>query len=78
MMAEVAVGTLLLEGAVIAHEKLGAIGETHPDRAFYLGKCHAATYYALNILPGVRFKAETIALADRSPIDIPDEAFATV
>jgi Acetyl-CoA dehydrogenase C-terminal like/Acyl-CoA dehydrogenase, C-terminal domain len=78
MMAEVAVATLLLEGAVIAHAKLADTGESHPDRAFYLGKCHAATYYALNILPGVRFKAETIALADRSPIEISDEAFATL
>ena len=78
MMAEVAVGTLLLEGAVIADAKLAETGETHPDRAFYLGKIAAARYYALNVVPGVRFKAETVLAGDRSPLDIPDEAFATL
>jgi hypothetical protein len=78
MMAELAVARLLLEGAVIAHDKLAGLGETHPDRAFYLGKCHAATYFALNVLPGVRHKAEIVALSDRSAVDIPEEAFATL
>jgi hypothetical protein len=35
-------------------------------------------YYALNVLPGARFKADVIAAGDRSPLDIPDAAFATV
>jgi alkylation response protein AidB-like acyl-CoA dehydrogenase len=78
MMAELAVARLLLEGAVIAHDRLAELNDSHPDHAFYLGKCHAASYFALNILPGVRHKSEVIALADRSPVDIPDEAFSTL
>jgi alkylation response protein AidB-like acyl-CoA dehydrogenase len=79
MMAELAVAWLLLEGGVVAHDKLTALnGGSHPDHAFYLGKCHAAIYYALNVLPGVRHKAEIIGLGDRSSLDIPEEAFATV
>jgi alkylation response protein AidB-like acyl-CoA dehydrogenase len=77
ILAEVAVASLLLEGAVIAHDKLGEVPATHPDHAFYSGKVHAAVYYALNILPGARHKAEIITNADRSPLDITDDAFAT-
>lgn len=78
MMAELAVARLLLEAGVIAHAKLAEVKRDHPDHAFYLGKCHAAVYYALNVLPGARHKAEIIALSDRSALDIPEEAFATV
>jgi alkylation response protein AidB-like acyl-CoA dehydrogenase len=78
MMSELAVGRLLLEGAVIAHDRLSGVGESHPDRAFYLGKCHSAVYFALNVLPGVRHKAEVVALGDKSAVEIPDEAFATL
>ena len=76
MMAELAVAWLLLEGGVLAHRKLDAA--TGPDRAFYTGRCHSALYYALNVLPGVHHKAEIIAKADRSALDIPDDAFATL
>jgi alkylation response protein AidB-like acyl-CoA dehydrogenase len=78
MMAETAVARLLLEGAVIACDKLAKTPGDHPDHAFYTGKCHAAVYYALNVLPGVRHKAEIIAVADRSALDIPEESFATL
>jgi alkylation response protein AidB-like acyl-CoA dehydrogenase len=78
MLAEVAVASLLLDGAAIAHEKLASTPAEHPDHAFYEGKVHAAVYYALNVLPGARFKADVIAAGDRSPLDIPDAAFATV
>jgi alkylation response protein AidB-like acyl-CoA dehydrogenase len=78
LMAELTVGWLLLEGAAIAHDKLAKLSEGQPDYAFYLGKCHAAIYYARNVLPGVADKAEIIAREDRSALEIPEEAFATV
>ncbi|MFI5305902.1 MAG: acyl-CoA dehydrogenase [Polyangiales bacterium] len=78
LMAELTVGRLLLEGAVIAHERLATVSDGHPDHAFYLGRCHSAVYFALNILPGAAHKAELIEAADRSPLDIPDDAFASV
>jgi alkylation response protein AidB-like acyl-CoA dehydrogenase len=77
-MAELAVGRLLLEGALIAQEKLASVSPSHPDHAFYTGKLHAAVYFALNVLPAARHRAEIIANGDRSPLQIPDEAFATV
>ena len=77
-MSEAAVGWLLLEGAVIAHEKSAALPEGHADRNFYAGKQHAAIYFARNVLPGVEEKARRIASEDKSPIEISDASFATV
>lgn len=77
-LAELSVGFLLLEGAVIAEARLKEVQEGKPDHAFYTGKLHAALYYALNVLPGVAFKAELLQREDVSPILIPEEAFATV
>jgi alkylation response protein AidB-like acyl-CoA dehydrogenase len=78
MLAELTVGWLLLEGAVIAHEALAKVDPAHPDHAFYLGKCHAAVYFAMNVVPGVTSKASIVAKQDRSALEIPEAAFATV
>jgi alkylation response protein AidB-like acyl-CoA dehydrogenase len=78
MMAELSVAWLLLEGAVIADERRRALAADQPDHAFYSGKVAAAQYYARNVLPGVADKARLIDLEDRSALDIPDAAFATV
>ena len=78
MMSEVAVGWLLLDGARIALEAQSKLSEGDKDYAFYEGKKHAALYYAFNVLPGVRDKADMLNKEDRSPLDIPDEAFATI
>ena len=51
---------------------------SHPDWAFYVGKEQSALYYARNVLPSVMEKAARMAAEDRTPIDIPDAAFATV
>jgi hypothetical protein len=77
-LAELSVGWLLLEGAVIADARLKEVAPSAPDHAFYTGKCHAALYFALNVLPAVANKAEILKREDRSALDIPDEAFATV
>lgn len=78
MMSETTVAWLLLQGAVVAEEKKGAVAAGHPDAAFYAGKTAAALYYARNVLPGVEHKAQLLADEDKSPLDIPDAAFATV
>jgi hypothetical protein len=81
MMAEVAVGWLLLDGARIALDAKAALpagDEGQKDRAFYEGKRHAAVFFALNVLPKVRHDAEILGREDSSPIDIPTDAFATV
>jgi alkylation response protein AidB-like acyl-CoA dehydrogenase len=70
MMAELSVAWLLLEGAVIAAGK--------PADPFYQGKIAAAQFFARNILPGVEDKARVIENEDRTALEIPDAAFATV
>jgi len=80
MMSVLCVGWLLLEGAVLASEKDQALGKdgSSSDRAFYQGKQHAATYFAKHILPEVKSHAEILGREDRSALDIPNDAFATV
>lgn len=81
MMSELAVGWLLLEGAKIAHDAQAKLPEGDAgarDRGFYEGKKAAARYYALNVLPTVRGKAEILGREDQSALEIPDDGFATV
>ncbi len=78
MMSELTVAWLLLDAAVIAEEKKKKVDAGHPDFAFYSGKTQAALYFARNVLPGVEFKAKLLEEEDKSPLDIPNEAFATV
>ena len=78
MMSELTVGWLLLEGAVIADEARAKLDASHPEHAFYTGKVASGLFYARNILPGVEHKAQLLAEEDKSPIEIPDAAFATV
>ncbi len=77
MMSELAVGWLLLEGAAVATDKIKTVAADHPDHAFYQGKKYAALYFANNVLPDVLHKAKVISKGDKSPLDIPDAAFAT-
>lgn len=80
MMSEVAVGWLLLDGARIAHDALAKVpaGDAGAsERAFYEGKKHAATFFAKNVLPLVKAKAELLGRDDTSPLDISDASFAT-
>ena len=77
-MAEVTVGHLLLEAAIIAEEE-----RTQDDRQsqqefdFYAGKVMAGKFYANFVLPNVLDKCRTIASNDRSALDIPDAGFST-
>jgi alkylation response protein AidB-like acyl-CoA dehydrogenase len=78
MMSELTVAWLLLQGAVIAEEARAKVDAAHPDHAFYTGKVQAALYFTRNVLPGVTHKAELMGAEDKTAIDIPDAAFATV
>jgi hypothetical protein len=77
-MSELAVGWLLLDAAAIALEAQKNIAKSHPDWAFYEGKKFSAIYWAQNVLAAVPALAEIIRGADKSPVEIPNEAFATV
>ena len=74
MMAEVTLSWLLLDGAVIAVQKLKNL-EDPQDEAFYKGKIASAQFYVNNILPGVKSKAEIIAKEDTSALDATSDIF---
>ncbi len=78
MMAETAIGWLLLDAAIIGDKASAALPADHPDRAFYAGKRYAAQYFLGNVVATVPQKAQLIGKEDRSPLDIPTAAFATV
>jgi len=78
MMSELTVAWLLLDGARIALEANKKVDPAHPDAAFYAGKVQAALYYARTELPNVEQGARLMAEEDRSPLETPDAAFATV
>ena len=78
MMSETTVTWLLLEGAVIADAKLAKVAPSDSDHAFYTGKVAAALYFARTVLPGVEQKAASMGDEDRTPLDVPEAAFATV
>ena len=77
-MAEVTVGHLLLEAAVIAEEeRTQDESQTQEEFDFYAGKVMSGKYYANFVLPGVMAKCRAIASSDRSALDIPDAGFCT-
>jgi alkylation response protein AidB-like acyl-CoA dehydrogenase len=76
MMSETAIGWLLLEGAVIAHEKQAKLEKGSKDWLFYEGKKQAALFYGNNIVPEVVAKAKMLQSGDRSAIDIPIDSFS--
>jgi len=78
IMSELAVGWLLLDQAAIALKKLPETSKSHPDHAFYAGKIFAARYFANNTLSAVASRVKRLSAIDTLPVEIPDEAFATV
>ena len=77
MMSELAVGWLLLDGAVIAGHAAAKLAPEHPDYAFYDGKKWSALWFARNVLPNVEHGARLLAVEDSSAMDIPDAAFVS-
>ncbi len=75
MMSETCLAWLLLDGAVVAQAASADLADGHPDKPFYAGKVASARYFARNVLPAVKAKAEMVGTADTSPMDIPDAAF---
>jgi alkylation response protein AidB-like acyl-CoA dehydrogenase len=78
IMAEVTIGHLLLEAAIIASGRVQRFGEdqSQEDHDFFQGKVMAAKFFANFVLPAVHSKAALIAECDRSALDIPDGGFS--
>jgi hypothetical protein len=75
MMAETAVGWLLLDGARIAHAALANLSADDPDHDFYAGKLKAGLYFARNVLPMAYAKAKVLAAEDTTALDMADSSF---
>jgi len=91
LFGDIAVGSLLMQAATIANEKLNAIYtekeakgskskqraliRENKDVAFYHGKIAAAKFFALTVLPTVKARCEAIKIGDRTPIEMPEESF---
>ncbi len=78
-MAEVAIGHLLLEAAIIGEEgRTQSEDQTQEDFDFYAGRVMSGKYFANFVLPNVIANCSAIQSADRSAVDIPDAGFSTV
>ena len=75
MLARTAVSSVLIEGAEVAARATAALPDSHPDRAYYAGKRHAALHYAHLELPGVVDGARIMGEEMRHSLDIPDSGF---
>ncbi len=92
IMGDLFVGWALINGAVIASEKLDAMYEEagaegspakqralarkNADVAFYQGKLASAKYFAFNVLPTIAGRCKCITLADKTPIEMLEDSFA--
>ena len=91
IMGDVIIGHFLVEAGGIASEKLAAIYEAKgadslgkqkalqredKDAAFYSGKIASAKFFTHEILTTVRARCEAVKLADKSALEIAEEAFA--
>jgi hypothetical protein len=85
MFGEVILGHLLLEQALIAHDKLGPIYEDagatdaaakrklceeNDEARFYAGKLANASFFTTQILPRVAAKAKAMASGDRTVLEV--------
>lgn len=78
LFGDVLVAYLLLQQALIAQEKLDALGKSpseSTEAAFYSGKVMSARFFVNNLLPEVLHLAEGIMSGDRSALEIEEEAF---
>ena len=78
MMSETTVAWLLLDAAVLAEESAAKLADGHADKSFYEGRVYSALYYARNVLPLVPVKGQLLQAGERSVLDIPEAAFATL
>jgi 3-(methylthio)propanoyl-CoA dehydrogenase len=77
MMAELAVGWLLLDAGVLA-DKAAEKASSEEEKDFYEGKRLTALWYARNVLPNVELAARTMALEDTSPMQMSNAAFGSI
>jgi alkylation response protein AidB-like acyl-CoA dehydrogenase len=70
---EAAVAHLLLEQAVIASARCGAVPSESADFGFYQGKIATARFFALNFLPNIRARRSVVDMNDLTAAQVPEE-----
>jgi hypothetical protein len=91
IFGDVILGHFLLDGALVAAGKLAAIYEakgaesigrqkglqrTDKDAAFYSGRIASAKFFANEVLTTVKARCQSIQRADKTPLEVTEEAFA--
>lgn len=69
MMGEVTVAWLLLEGALIADDRLASASPTPADVNFYQGKVQASRFFLWHVLPSVSARAALIRNGDAAAVE---------
>jgi alkylation response protein AidB-like acyl-CoA dehydrogenase len=77
MMSQLAVGWLLLDGAVKAETAKAKLAAGHPDVAFYDGRKFSALWYARNVIPQIENQAKMATFEDQSAMEIDAASFFT-
>ncbi|HPF20086.1 MAG TPA: acyl-CoA dehydrogenase [Syntrophomonas sp.] len=67
-------GTLILDQAAIAMDKIKELGQDHWDFAFYQGKIDGARFYIKNTVPSIMQLEVILQYADDSALLIPEES----
>jgi hypothetical protein len=90
ILGDLVVGWMLIDGARVAAKKLeeiyekagaGTMGEKRAlarekaEAAFYVGKIATAKYFAVNVVSQIKARCRSIELADKTPIEVPEESF---
>jgi alkylation response protein AidB-like acyl-CoA dehydrogenase len=75
MMSQLAVGWMLLDGALKAENAKAKLPAGHADIAFYEGRKFSGLWYARNVLPQVETQAKMSALEDMSAMQIDAASF---
>jgi len=91
ILGDLIVGWMLIQGAAIASEKLAAMYvkygaedskgkqraliRENAEASFYYGKVASAKYFAVNVLSQIVARCKSISLADKTPLEIPEECF---
>jgi hypothetical protein len=91
LFGDVAIGTLLMQQAGIAAQKLKVIYQDKgvrtskakqralvheiPDVAFYQGKIAAAKFYTINVLTTIKARCEAIKVGERVAVEMAEESF---
>ena len=71
--AELAIGHLLLEQALIAEAKLKGLGAEHHESPFYRSKAGTARYYLRNFVPNIMGRKHIFDLEDTTAADIAED-----